>query len=186
MRISTPPMAMAHHEMSPQRLDTIGGMGPSEVFAPHVPIHTAPNCFMAQVLVPEPMVGSVLGRQGSALAELQMLTGTLIRVSQRGEYMPGTRSRIVTLRGPTAQSVWQAQFMMGQRMVLPSTAVHPPLYPAKPDPTMMTHYGSSYDDAPVDPVTPPRDIHQDGNQDDVSDPENHSVMNPSGNPLVEP
>lgn len=73
------------------------------------------------------MVGSILGRAGQTLAELMALSGTKIRLSQRGEYMPGTRSRIVSIRGPTAQSVWDAQFLMSQRVVLPPTATS---YPA--------------------------------------------------------
>jgi hypothetical protein len=68
------------------------------------------------------MIGSILGRGGRTLNELQMMSGTRIRISQRGEYMPGTRSRIVGIRGPTAQAVWDVQYMIGQRMVLPPTA----------------------------------------------------------------
>lgn len=86
------------------------------------PTMIAPGCFTAQVLIPDSMVGSILGRGGQTLNELQMLSGTRIRISQRGEYMPGTRSRIVTVRGTTAQAVWQAQYMMSQRIVLPPTA----------------------------------------------------------------
>lgn len=88
------------------------------------PTMIAPGCFTAQILVPDSMIGSILGRGGRALTELQMLSGTRVRISQRGEYMPGTRSRIVTVRGPTAQSVWQAQYMISQRVVLPPTATY--------------------------------------------------------------
>jgi KH domain len=94
----------------------------NSILTPQPPTMIAPGCFNAQVLIPDTMVGSILGRGGRTLTELQMLTGTRIRISQRGEYMPGTRSRIVTVRGPTAPAVWHAQFMMSQRMVLPPTA----------------------------------------------------------------
>jgi predicted RNA-binding protein YlqC (UPF0109 family) len=96
---------------------------PHETFALQPPTLAGPDCFVAQVLVPDNMIGSILGRGGRALTELQMLTSTRIRVSQREEYMPGTRSRMVQIRGQTAQSVWQAQYMMNQRMILPPTAV---------------------------------------------------------------
>ena len=99
----------------------------SAAFTPQTPIMIAPGCFNAQILIPDSMIGSVLGRGGQTLTELQMLSGTRIRISQRGEYMPGTRSRIVTIRGPTAQTVWQAQYMISQRIVLPPTAYGPPV-----------------------------------------------------------
>jgi KH domain len=90
-------------------------------FAPQHPQPTPPG-FTAQVLVPDTLVGSILGRGGRALNDLQMHSNTRIRISQRGEYMPGTRNRIVTIRGPTAHSVSLAQYLMSQRMVLPPTA----------------------------------------------------------------
>lgn len=80
--------------------------------------------FSAQVLVPDNMIGSILGRGGKTLNELQAQSGTRIRISQRGEYLPGTRDRIVTVRGPTAQSVSLAQYLMSQRMILPRTATY--------------------------------------------------------------
>jgi KH domain len=95
----------------------------SDAFAPQPPTMTGPGCFTAQILVPDPMVGSILGRGGRALSDLQVQSGTRIKISQRGEYMPGTRLRIVTIQGPTGQAVWQAQYIMSQRMVLPQTAL---------------------------------------------------------------
>mmetsp|Transcript_52180 Transcript_52180/g.126047 ORF Transcript_52180/g.126047 Transcript_52180/m.126047 type:complete len:745 (-) Transcript_52180:225-2459(-) len=87
-------------------------------FAQQLPQPTPPG-FTAQVFVPDNMVGSILGRGGRTLNDLQMHSNTRIRISQRGEYMPGTRNRIVTIRGPTAHSVSLAQYLMSQRMVLP-------------------------------------------------------------------
>lgn len=94
-------------------------------FAPQMPQPTRPG-FTAQVLVPDTLIGSILGRGGRALNELQLHSSTRIRISQRGEYVPGTRNRIVTIRGQTAQSVSLAQYLMSQRMVLPPTAAFPP------------------------------------------------------------
>lgn len=87
-----------------------------------IPIMIAPGCFHAQVLAPDSMIGSILGRGGRTLTDLQMVSGTRVQISQRDEFMPGTQCRIVTIRGPNAESVWQAQFLIGQRMVLPLTA----------------------------------------------------------------
>ncbi len=90
-------------------------------FAPQMPQATRPG-FTAQVLIPDNLIGSILGRGGSTLNELQMHSNTRIRISQRGEYVPGTRNRIVTIRGQTEHSVSLAQYLMSQRMVLPPTA----------------------------------------------------------------
>ena len=81
--------------------------------------------FTVQVAIPDSLIGSILGRGGGTLNELQMQSNTRIRISQRGEFVPGTKNRIVTIRGPTAQSVTVAQMLMSQRMVLPPTAVSP-------------------------------------------------------------
>lgn len=97
----------------------------SEAFVPQPPTLVAPGVYNVQLLVPDSMIGSILGRGGSTLTELENMSGTRIRASQRGDFVPGTRSRIVKIKGPSAQSVWQAQFMMSQRMVLPPTAAYP-------------------------------------------------------------
>jgi len=91
-------------------------------FVPQMPRPTRPG-FTAQVLVPDTLIGSVLGRGGKTLNELQLHSNTRIRISQRGEYVPGTKNRIVTIIGQTVQSVSLAQYLMSQRMVLPPTAV---------------------------------------------------------------
>jgi RNA-binding protein Nova len=85
------------------------------------PTHSPPG-FAAQVAIADNVIGSILGRGGRTLNELQVLSNTRIRISQRGEYLPGTKNRVVTIRGPTSQSVSTAQYLMSQRMVLPPTA----------------------------------------------------------------
>jgi len=102
-------------------------------FVPQIPQPTPPG-FSAQVQVPDSLLGSILGRGGRTLNELQMHSGTRIRISQRGEFVPGTRNRIVTVRGPTAQSVSLAQYLMNQRIVLPPTSSytgHPTFHPSQ-------------------------------------------------------
>ena len=126
--VSAPDLLAAQMEQSmhlaPHPAETSATPIDMSGIAPQTPMLTSPGCFTSQVLVPDSMIGSILGRGGHTLSELQMHSGTRIRISQRGEYMPGTRSRIVTVRGPTAQAVWQAQFMMSQRIVLPPTATY--------------------------------------------------------------
>jgi hypothetical protein len=95
---------------------TIGINTAATALALQVPTMMSPDCFTAQVLVPDTMIGSILGRGGRTLNDLQVMSDTIIRISQRNEFMPGTRSRIVTIRGPNTQTVWQAQYMISQRM----------------------------------------------------------------------
>ena len=108
----------------------------TDYLVPVAPTCVGPNQWQAQVLIPDTMIGSILGRGGRTLTELQALSGTRIRISQRGEFLPGTRDRIVTIRGPTAQAIWQVQMMMSQRIVLPPTAAtaFESNEPAAPDP----------------------------------------------------
>jgi predicted RNA-binding protein YlqC (UPF0109 family) len=106
----------------------------TDFLVPVTPTCIGPNQFHAQVLIPDTMIGSILGRGGRTLTELQAMSGTRIRISQRGEFLPGTRDRVVTIRGPSAQSIWQVQMMMSQRIVLPPTAAHA-FESAPPDPS---------------------------------------------------
>lgn len=119
----TPPIPH-HHQLAPPHSNYNDPTSTVAAFVPQAPVMIAPGCFTAQILIPDTMIGSILGRGGRTLNELQLLSATRIRISQRGEYMPGTRSRIVTIRGSSDQAVWQAQFLMSQRIVLPPTAYH--------------------------------------------------------------
>ena len=102
---------------------TMGGATTTATaLALQVPTMVAPGCFTAQVLVPDTMIGSILGRGGRTLTDLQLMSNTNIRISQRNEYMPGTRSRIVAIRGPSTQAVWQAQYLLSQRLTSVITA----------------------------------------------------------------
>jgi predicted RNA-binding protein YlqC (UPF0109 family) len=124
---SSAPDLLALQFQESMRVSNPPNSGPLDFthFAPQLPQATPPG-FSAQVLVPDTMIGSILGRGGRTLNELQMHSNTRIRISQRGEYVPGTRNRVVSIRGPTAHSVSLAQYLMSQRMVLPPTASFSP------------------------------------------------------------
>lgn len=126
-------------------------------FAPQLPQPTPPG-FTAQVLVPDTLIGSILGRGGRTLNELQMHSNTRIRISQRGEYVPGTRNRIVTIRGPTANSVNLAQYLMSQRMVLPPTATYSP--PQSFHPATVSQQSTPYQRLPPHPSQQPQQAHR--------------------------
>lgn len=45
--------------------------------------------------VPDKLVGSILGKGGSTLKEIQQQTGARVTISKRGEFAPGTQNRCV-------------------------------------------------------------------------------------------
>lgn len=148
---SSAPDLLALQFQENMRISNPPNSGPVDYahFATQLPQATPPG-FSAQVLVPDTMVGSILGRGGQTLNELQMHSNTRIRISQRGEYMPGTTNRIVTIRGPTAHSVSLAQYLMSQRMVLPPTSNYSsqptPIHPSQlqPQPQRLAAHQSSH------------------------------------------
>ena len=113
-------LRMADHHLDASASLTY--QGPSS-FVHQLPQPTqSPPGFVVRLAIPENLIGSILGRGGRTLTELQALSDTRIRISQRGEYLPGTKSRVVTILGPTAQSVSTAQYLMNQHLVLPPSA----------------------------------------------------------------
>jgi transcription antitermination factor NusA-like protein len=71
--------------------------------------------YSTQVSVPDEYVGAMLGRSGENLAEIQRITRTRIHVSQRGEYVPDTRDRIVTISG-AVQDCEIAKTMLAEKI----------------------------------------------------------------------
>jgi len=61
------------------------------------------------------MVGYVVGKEGNTLREIQRQSGARIQMSKRGEYLPGTESRSVTIMG-TQSAVQAAQLMISQKI----------------------------------------------------------------------
>ncbi|CAM9271843.1 unnamed protein product, partial [Discosporangium mesarthrocarpum] len=65
--------------------------------------------------IPDNMIGAILGKGGATIMELQNTSGARITVSQRGDYMPGTENRTVTIKGdPLAAQT--AQFLITQKI----------------------------------------------------------------------
>ncbi|KAL9184697.1 hypothetical protein ACHAXT_012667 [Thalassiosira profunda] len=69
-----------------------------------------------QLGVHDTRIGSILGRGGKTLTEIQALSKTKIRISQRGEFIPGTHNRVVTITGNSLQEVEHAQHLVNQRL----------------------------------------------------------------------
>lgn len=108
----------------------VGGMTPMTPTSPgsestngyvqEVPI-SQPGGSLIQMSIPDSLIGAILGRGGSTLNDLQTSTFTRIRISQRGVYVPGTTNRVVTISGPTAESVATAQYLINQRLAKSNT-----------------------------------------------------------------
>uniref|UniRef100_A0A8C3FIL2 NOVA alternative splicing regulator 2 n=1 Tax=Chrysemys picta bellii TaxID=8478 RepID=A0A8C3FIL2_CHRPI len=70
---------------------------------------------MVEIAVPENLVGAILGKGGKTLVEYQELTGARIQISKKGEFIPGTRNRKVTITG-TPAATQAAQYLISQRV----------------------------------------------------------------------
>nr|XP_019943860.1 PREDICTED: RNA-binding protein Nova-1-like isoform X3 [Paralichthys olivaceus] len=80
---------------------------------------------VVEIAVPENLVGAILGKGGKTLVEYQELTGARIQISKKGEFIPGTRNRKVTITGsqPATQA---AQYLISQRITYEQgLALHP-------------------------------------------------------------
>lgn len=67
------------------------------------------------VEVGEHIVGAILGPGGKSLVEIQHISGTTIQISKKGNYVPGTRNRVVTITG-LPSGISTAQFLIEQRI----------------------------------------------------------------------
>ncbi|XP_078097888.1 RNA-binding protein Nova-1-like isoform X4 [Mustelus asterias] len=68
-----------------------------------------------EIAVPENLVGAILGKGGKTLVEYQELTGARIQISKKGDFLPGTRNRKVTISGSPA-ATQAAQYLISQRI----------------------------------------------------------------------
>lgn len=69
-----------------------------------------------EVAVPEVMVSSVVGAGGKMLADLIQTTGARVQLSGKGEYIPGTYNRKLTIAGPIL-SVQAAHMIVMQKIL---------------------------------------------------------------------
>ena len=69
-----------------------------------------------EIAVPEIMISSVIGHSGKLLTDLMQSTATRITISGKGEYIPGTYNRKLTIIGPIL-SVQAAQMIILQKIM---------------------------------------------------------------------
>lgn len=60
-------------------------------------------------------VGAIIGEKGEVINQLKSLCNVEIRISNRDDYMQGTRDRKVTISG-TAEGVSNAQALIRQKL----------------------------------------------------------------------
>lgn len=67
------------------------------------------------VHVPDELVGAIVGRGGEVITQMKQYSGARIQISQKGDYAPGTRERVVTISG-TQEQASMAQSMVTQKV----------------------------------------------------------------------
>ena len=79
---------------------------------------TVPGATLAtfEIAVPEVMVSAVLGPGAKLISDLIQTTGTRVQLSSKGDYIPGTYNRKLTISGPVL-SVQSAHLMVMQNIV---------------------------------------------------------------------
>jgi RNA-binding protein Nova len=70
------------------------------------------------VAVPDEHDGAVIGKGGRTISEIQIKSGARIKVSDRGDFVEGTRNRKLTLTG-TPEGTAMAQYLLAQKLSSP-------------------------------------------------------------------
>ena len=67
------------------------------------------------VPVPDSRIGAIIGKKGEVINQLKALCDVRIRISDRDDFVPGTRNRKVSISG-TAEAVGITQALIRQRL----------------------------------------------------------------------
>lgn len=67
------------------------------------------------VAVPDEHIGAIVGRSGRYISEMQQVSGVRIKISDRDDFVPGTRNRKILLTG-SLEAVQIAQFLISQKV----------------------------------------------------------------------
>lgn len=99
---------MFHHD---QYMDTTGIMG--TLMRQSGELFSAP-CEIS-IQVPDEAIGALIGKNGSRITNIMNSTGAQIRISRKGELVPGTTNRKVRIAG-TVTAVHAAHVLLLQRL----------------------------------------------------------------------
>mmetsp|Transcript_23620 Transcript_23620/g.40145 ORF Transcript_23620/g.40145 Transcript_23620/m.40145 type:complete len:140 (+) Transcript_23620:1252-1671(+) len=86
---------------SPPRVQPVAPLPMSYPSMTSVPPPTP--SMVTHIGVPDQMVGAIVGKGGLVLKTIIANTGASIKVSQKGEYIPGTNDRSITIEGSQQQ-----------------------------------------------------------------------------------
>ena len=86
--------------------DPYGQYGAASAPYSATPVVNAQGGMTYTLYVPDSAIPSMVGRGGVIIKEMQQQTGATIKISQKGEYAPGTMNRIVTITGTPQASSW--------------------------------------------------------------------------------
>ena len=64
-----------------------------------------------QLAVPDHLVGSILGRHGTVINQIQSSTGTRIKISEKGDFIGNTKNRGVRISGSMAACQYAAMLI---------------------------------------------------------------------------
>ncbi|KAK9840181.1 hypothetical protein WJX74_004855 [Apatococcus lobatus] len=70
---------------------------------------------VATVPVPDSRIGAMIGQKGEVISQLKSLCDVEIRISNREDFLPGTRNRKVTISG-TAEAIGITQALIRQKL----------------------------------------------------------------------
>eukprot|EP00898_Chlorokybus_atmophyticus_P005081 jgi/Chlat1/5574/Chrsp369S05404 len=68
------------------------------------------------VAVPDKHIGAIVGRGGSKVLEIESLAGVRVKISDRGDFVPGTTNRKVTIFGSSKERIQMAQLLISQKV----------------------------------------------------------------------
>lgn len=119
--VATPMAPFTYGPIPYNNFHTKSVMGP--YIAMHgAPVHVPLPMFAASsqstfivIAVPDECVGAILGRGGKTILDIQQSNGVHIRISDRGDFIPGTSHRKVTIAG-SPESIYAAQQIILQKI----------------------------------------------------------------------
>ena len=107
--IQLPPGELTPQQIQQQAMQYAASTGIVTIAAPPDDkyVSSTRQCVM-RFGVPENLAGVIIGRGGSGIKEIMGVTGAYIKVAQKGDFVPGVASRLMTLSG-TYNAVQTAQ-----------------------------------------------------------------------------
>lgn len=78
----------------------------------HGPGPVDDNKYILKMLIPSTAAGSIIGKGGQTIAQLQRDTGTNVKLSKANDFYPGTQERVALLTGPVESLNSVAMFIL--------------------------------------------------------------------------